>query len=205
MYPNFFFLKPGTDPLVSTIDTAVVNLVKKHQKKLIASVKNYTDQGWDGKAVHYMISMGARRKNFINQLVKQLQVYKLDGVNIDFEDLVENSYESLIAFQKQLYQTLHSKGFIVTQDVSPDNADYNVEVLQKYNDYLFLMAYDQHTEPSNPGDIAHQKWVEKQLDLFCRKVSSEKIIVCIAGYGFDWPKNGVGRSITYEQAISTAQ
>lgn len=203
--PEFFFLKPGTDSLVSTIDTAVVNLVKKHQKKLIASVKNYTDQGWDGKAVHYMISTGARRTNFINQLVKQLQVYKLDGVNIDFEDLVENSDESLIAFQKQLYQTLHSKGFIVTQDVSPDNADYNVEVLQKYNDYLFLMAYDQHTELSNPGDIAHQKWVEKQLDLFCRKVSSEKIILCIAGYGFDWPKNGVGRSITYEQAISTAQ
>lgn len=203
--PEFFFLKPGTDSLVSTIDTAVINLVKKHNKKLIASVKNYTDQGWDGDAVHYLIRTKARRTNFINQLVKQLQAYKLDGVNIDFEDLVEDSDELLVAFQKELYQTLHSKGFIVTQDVSTDNADYNVEVLQKYNDYIFLMAYDQHTELSNPGDIAHQKWVEKQLDLFCQKVSSEKIIVCIAGYGFDWPKNGAGKSITYEQAISIAQ
>ena len=117
--PEFFFLKPGTDSLVSTIDIAVVNLVKKYNKKLIASVKNYTDQGWDGNAVRYMIGTAARGTNFISQLVKQLQAHKLDDVNIDFEDLVENSDEFLNAFQKQLYQILHSKGFIVTQDVSP--------------------------------------------------------------------------------------
>lgn len=203
--PEFFFLNPGTGSLMSAIDTAVLKLVKKHKKKLIASVKNTTDQGWDGKAVHKLISSVSKRTNFIDQLVKQLETYQLDGVNIDFENLVENSDENLIAFQKQLYETLHAKGFIVTQDVSPGNADYNIDILQKYNDYLFLMAYDQHSELSNPGDIAHQRWVEKQLDFFCRRIPSEKIIVCIAGYGYDWPQNGVGKPVTYEQAISIAQ
>lgn len=205
--PEFFFLKSDSDLLISKIDTAVIRLVKKHKKKLIASVKNYSDrdQTWDGKSLHYMLSSETRRTNFIDKLLQQVLAYGLDGVNIDFEDLIENSDENLIAFQKQLYETLHANGILVTQDVSPGNADYNIHELQKYNDYLFLMAYDQHSELSSPGDIAHQRWVERHLDYFCQRVPSEKIILCMAGYGYDWPENGPGKPITYEQAVSLAQ
>ncbi len=203
--PEFFFLKPGTDSLLSVIDKPVIAMVKKHHKKLIATIKNFTAKGWDGNALHYILRSDARRTHFINQILLQLQKYQLDGINVDFEEMVEKSDEPIIAFQKQLYETLHAKGFIVTQDVTPDNEDYNIRVLQNYNDYIFLMAYDQHTELSNPGDISHQEWVEERLDKICSEIPSEKVILAIAGYGFDWPKNSVGKSVTYQQAISIAQ
>lgn len=203
--PEFFFLSPKADTLQSRIDQDVIKIVKKHHKKLIASVKNYINNNWDGNAVHGIINSPKRRTAFIHNLLFLLQKHHLDGVNIDFEELVETSDEPLIAFQKELYETLHQKGYLVTQDISPDNDDYNVKELAKYNDYIFLMAYDQHTELSNAGDISHQEWVEEKLDKICSQIPSSKVILAIAGYGFDWPEDGVGTNVTYQTAISNAQ
>lgn len=203
--PEFFFLSPNTDTLVARIDKDVIKIVKKHRKKLIASVKNYINNTWDGNAVHSIINSPERRTAFIRNLLLQLQKYRLDGVNIDFEELVETSDEPLIAFQKELYTALHQKGYLVTQDISPDNDDYNIKELAKYNDYIFLMAYDQHTELSNAGDISHQKWVEEKLDKISSQIPSSKVILAIAGYGFDWPEDGIGTNVTYQTAISNAQ
>lgn len=204
--PEFFFLSPGTDSLTTTIDKPVLNLVKKHRKLLVPTLKNYSNQaGWDGQGVHHLLSSPQRRARLINNLLQQLQKYHLDGINVDFEELTETSDEPLIQFQKELYQALHPKGLLVTQDIIPDNSDYNVKALAPYNDYLFLMAYDQHSELSNAGAISDQHWVEKHLDKICSEVPSEKVILAIAGYGFDWPLNRVGTSVTYQQAISTAR
>nr|WP_294898623.1 glycosyltransferase [uncultured Pedobacter sp.] len=203
--PEFFFIKADSDLLTAKIDYDVIKIVKKHHKKVIASVKNYINGDWNGAAVRRIIHSKANSTHFINNLTYQLKKYKLDGVNIDFEELNEQTDEYLIAFQKQLYETLHKNGLLVTQDISPDNDDYNVKELVKYNDYIFLMAYDQHTELSNPGDISHQDWVEERLDKICNEIPSSKVILAIAGYGFDWPENGVGINMTYQTAISNAQ
>lgn len=206
--PEFFFLKKGADTVYAQTDTsnlAVLKLVRQHHKKLIATVKNFIGNNWDGSAVHYIISSEKHKSAFIANLVKQMQKYHIDGINVDFEELAEKTNEPITLFQKQLYEALHSKGFIVTQDVTPNNEDYDIQALNRYNDYIFLMAYDQHTEESNAGDISHQRWVEEQLDKICRSIPSEKVILAIAGYGQDWPENNVGSPVTYQQAISTAQ
>ncbi|HEX7366535.1 MAG TPA: glycosyltransferase [Pelobium sp.] len=203
--PEFFFIKPNANDLSAKIDNDVIKIVKKHHKKLIASVKNFINGDWDGAAVRRITHSQQNSTHFINNLVYQLKRYKLDGVNIDFEELNESTDEFLIAFQKQLYQTLHKNGLLVSQDVSPDNEDYNIKELAKYNDYIFLMAYDQHTELSNAGDISHQDWVEEKLDKICNEIPASKVVLAIAGYGFDWPENGVGINMTYQTAISNAQ
>lgn len=203
--PEFFFVSPNSDTIQTRIDQDVIKIVKSHHKKILASVKNYINNGWDGKAVHRIISSKQHTQAFIDNLIFQLQKYHLDGVNVDFEELIENSDEPVIEFQKQLYTQLHQKGFLVTQDVSPDNEDYNIKELAKYNDYIFLMAYDQHTELSNAGDISHQEWVEERLDKICKEIPSSKVVLAIAGYGFDWPEDGQGVNVTYQTAISHAQ
>jgi spore germination protein YaaH len=85
-------------------------------------------------------------------------------VNIDFEDLNETTDEFTIDFQKDLSEALHKNGFILTQDVSPFNEDYNYKELSKYNDLIFLMAYDQHNMSSKAGPISSIDWVENALD-----------------------------------------
>ena len=97
------------------------------------------------------------------------------------------------------------KGFLVTQNVTPEDEQFDIVRLQHINDYLFVMAVDQHNDGSNAGDVSSQQWVEEILDDVCSKMPSEKVILTIEGGGFDWPENSVGVPVSYQRAISTAQ
>ncbi len=108
------------------------------------------------------------------------------GINIDFEELQEKKNENLVSFQKELYQKLHAKGYLVTQDMVPFSEDYNYSELSKWNDYIFLMAYDQFSESTPPGPISHQKWIEAAVDEAAKKIPVEKMILAVAGFGYDW-------------------
>lgn len=199
-----FFLVKGADTLLDKVDPQAIATINKYKKTSIAMISNFNVDHFDGEAVHLLLKNKDLQDRFIANLIKKLKHYNFQGVNVDFEELIEKTDEPLIAFQKNLYTQLHAEKLLVTQDISPDNDDYDPKILDKYNDYIFLMAYDQHTETSNPGDISHQVWVEKQLDDICSKISSEKVILGLACYGFDWPDQSVGKNITYQQAIANA-
>ncbi|MGV8877573.1 MAG: glycosyltransferase [Sphingobacteriaceae bacterium] len=203
-----FFVKPGIDTVSVNLDPRLLKLAQTHKKTILAQVSNYVDGkagGWNGEAVTRIVNNEDHRKAFIDDVLNKLHQYKLQGVNVDFEELQLDDRRNYTTFQQELYQALHAKGYLVTQDIIPDNDDYDLKELQKYNDYLFVMAYDQHSENSNAGDISNQQWVELMLDKICQVVPSEKVILALACYGYDWPENSVGTTLTYQQALSTAQ
>lgn len=205
-----FFIKPGSDTIEARIDTGLLRINKKYQKPIVVSISNYVN--YDNERGDFEIKNVARitkskllRKVFINSLIKQLKKYNLRGINLDINNLPDRNNVTYRAFQEDLYNMLHPLGFLVTQNVIPDDGNYDLKHLQRYNDYLFVMAIDQHTEESNAGDISHQHWVEEQLDRVCEIVPSEKVILTIAGGGVDWPQNSIGNAIGYTAAVSTAQ
>ncbi|WP_315818491.1 glycosyl hydrolase family 18 protein [Paraflavitalea speifideaquila] len=104
-----------------------------------------------------------------------------------------------------MYARLHPRGYLVSQEIMPHDEDFNLKVLQAYNDYMFLMAYDEHYASSVPGNISSQQWIEKVLDETARDVPSNKLVLCIAGYGYDWPTNMEGVTVTYQQALANAK
>jgi poly-beta-1,6 N-acetyl-D-glucosamine synthase len=199
-----FFLVNGADTVLDQADQQALRIIRQHKKTAIAIVSNFNKDTFDGQAVHALLTNKPLQDRFISNLIKKLTMYHFQGVNIDFEELKENSDQPLLDFQKNLFTQMHANNLLVTQDISPDNDDYNAESLEKYNDYIFLMAYDQHSELSNPGDISHEQWVEEQLDQICSKIPSEKVILALACYGYDWPEESVGKSITYQQAMANA-
>lgn len=199
-----FFIKNGADTLIDQVDEDALKLIKKNKKTAIAMVSNFSVDHFDGNAIHKLLQDKSLQNRFIDNLVKALKTYGFQGVNIDFEEIKESSDVPLAAFQRNLYEKLHAQNLIVSQDISPDNEDYNLSVLNQYNDYIFIMAYDQHSESSNAGDVSHQQWVEEQLDNICNKIPSEKVILALACYGYDWPDQDVGKTITYQEAIATA-
>jgi len=199
-----FFIKNGADTLIDQVDEDALKVIRKNKKTAIAMVSNFSVDHFDGDAIHKLLQDKNLQDRFITNLIKTLKSYGFNGVNIDFEEIKENSDQPLAAFQKNLYERLHAQNLIVSQDISPENDDYNLPVLEKYNDYVFVMAYDQHTENSNAGDVSHQQWVEEQLDKICDKISADKVILALACYGYDWPDSDVGKTITYQQAIANA-
>ena len=96
-------------------------------------------------------------------------------------------------------------GFLVTTNAWPEDEQYDLERLVQFNDYLFIMAIDEHTEDSNPGDLSNQHWVEEILDKVCTKLPSDKVILTVQGGGYDWTESSTGKGTSYQQSISYAQ
>ena len=209
--PEWFFIDPSTDTLQPSIDTAALNLMKKNNVSIVPLISNINikreDGDFDGKMLHRILRDPQKRERLIQSIARYLKQYNLQGVNIDFEEMQEKGDEPLILFQKELYTVLHSQGYLVTQDIIPANEDYNVKELSACNDYLFLMAYDEHYSTSVPGPVSSQKWIEKMLDQTVQNenIPTQKIILCIAGYGYDWPQGNAAATITYQQAIANAK
>ena len=205
-----FSIVPKRDTLVANIDTGLINLNKKYKKPVLISLSNYVNEnnakgGYDSKDVERIIKNKPLRVAFINNIAKQLAHFKFQGINLDFDDIKDRNSKNYIAFENDLYSILHAAGFLVTQNVIPDDEQFNLERLQHVNDYLFVMAIDQHNESSNAGDLSNQHWVEKILDEVCTKIPSEKVILTVAGGAIDWPETSIGAAIGYPQAISIAQ
>lgn len=209
VFPEWFFIDPKSLRLAPQIDTAALNLMKQHGVAVVPLINNINLQKgegeFDGELLHRILRDPKKQDQLIHDIVSILEQNRLQGINIDFEELKEESDEQLIQFQQKLAANLHAKHLIVTQDIMPSNEDFNLKELGKYNDYLILMAYDEHYSTSVPGAVSSQKWIEKILDDAASKVDPSKIILGIAGYGYDWPEGEEAETVTYQQAISKAK
>ena len=200
-----FFFDPKTGGLINKTDTTALNIVKKYHKKPIAQITNFIGGSPNADVVKQILFDQQLQTRFISNLLQQTKSLGFAGINIDFEDLNLKDPQMFTLFMQNIYTVFHKNGLLVSQDISPENDDFKVEELQKYNDYLVLMAYDQHEIGSNAGDISHQDWVEEQLDNMCKKANPDKVILALACYGYDWPENKTGTSLSYENALITAQ
>ena len=192
-----FTVTPNADTITAKIDTGLTNLNRKYKKPVLISVNNYVNYdalhgGFDTKDIYRIIKSKALRTTFINSVAVQLAKYRFQGINLELDNIKDRNDPDFVALEKEFYEILHPQGYLVTDNVIPDDEQYDITKLQHYNDYLFVMAIDEHTEDSNPGDLSNQRWVEEILDDVCSKIPSEKIILTVQGGVMTGPKTAPG-------------
>ena len=224
IFPEWFFIDTNNNVRLQTrIDSAGLAQMRQQHIRIMPMLTNFNSSkknkegkpaaDFDGSLVHTILNDTIKQRKFIQQVIDTLEFYQCQGINVDFEELYEPSTKPLTRFQKNLYNALHAKHLVVTQDVSAMNDDYDFEQLSGYNDYVILMAYDQYNNTSGAGPICDQKWVEDALDQAAKKMDSRKIILGLAGYGYDWAswtnKDGETETEvtdrTYAEAIDRAK
>lgn len=208
VFPEWLFIDPRTDTLQVKIDSSALAVMQSTKIKILPLVNNINDElgegSFDGNILHRILHNPAKKERLISDLLKVVETYHFQGINIDFEEFKENSDEPIIAFQKELADKFHAKGLLVTQDVMAGNSDFNYSKLAAHNDYMILMAYDEHYSTSIPGAVGSQQWIEKMLDQAAADIPSDKIILGVAGYGYDWPNGAEATTVTYQQALANA-
>jgi cellulose synthase/poly-beta-1,6-N-acetylglucosamine synthase-like glycosyltransferase/spore germination protein YaaH/peptidoglycan/xylan/chitin deacetylase (PgdA/CDA1 family) len=208
IFPEWFFIDTVTHKLQTRIDSAGLALMQQKKLRILPIVSNFNSsrRDFDGKLLHYILKDTVTRNNFIKQISDTLSYYHLAGINVDFEELTEKTNEPLTGFQKKLYETLHAKGLLVTQDVEPKNNDYDYSKLSDYNDYIILMAYDEYNGSTGPGPISAQKWIEDAVSWTADRIDPSKIILGVAGFGYSWSDGKIDPlPLTYNEAINKAK
>jgi cellulose synthase/poly-beta-1,6-N-acetylglucosamine synthase-like glycosyltransferase/spore germination protein YaaH/peptidoglycan/xylan/chitin deacetylase (PgdA/CDA1 family) len=207
VFPEWIFINPKNDSLETRIDQRALRIMQDSTITVLPIFSNHYFDDFDHKAVMRIIHSKKETQKVITQLVTILKKYNFRGVNVDLENVAEKTNEPLTEFQRQLYEKLHAAGFLVTMDVPVFDDDYDYGQLARYNDYLVIMAYDQHDESSGPGNISDQHWIEGAIaDVAKKGVPAKKMIMGLAGYGgYDWPLGAEGSDLTYQEALSVAK
>ncbi|MEO5782720.1 MAG: polysaccharide deacetylase family protein, partial [Ginsengibacter sp.] len=207
IFPEWFFIDPITLRIQTRIDSAGLALMRLKNLRIMPMLSNFNSslKNFDGNLLHKILADTLVRNKLIQQVIDTLTHYNFSGINVDFEELVEKTSEPLTSFQKKLYESLHAHGMRVTMDVEPKNNDYDYKKLSDYNDYVILMAYDQSNNQSGPGPVSAQKWIEDALDWTASRIQSDKIILGLGGFGYDWANGKQDSAFTYNQAINKAK
>jgi hypothetical protein len=89
IFPEWFFIDTATYKLQTRIDSAGLAVMRKKQLGIMPIFSNFhTGKDFDGKLLHVILNDSIKRTAIIKQLVDTLNFYRLQGINIYFEELI---------------------------------------------------------------------------------------------------------------------
>lgn len=135
------------------------------------------------------------REKLINSILAAVEMYNLDGINLDFENMYESDKDAYTRLVIELAPRLKELGKVLSVDATaPDGSPdwslcFNRNVIGDVADYIIFMAYDQHNNSSSEaGTVAGYDWVEANIKKFLGQegVKPEKIILAMPFYTRLW-------------------
>ncbi len=83
---------------------------------------------------------------------------------------------------------------------------YRMAALAEAADTIKLMTYDQHGPTwSGPGPIGALGWQRRRSRRRCASYRPARLDLGVAGYGYTWPEQGTGRSLTVRTGAPAAR
>lgn len=206
--PTLFSLANEKGDLEDRGSLSYSNWAHKNGYKLWALVDNKFDSAMTNK----LLNDSSARAKFINSLISAAKKNKLDGLNIDFENMYTKDKNMFTQFMGELSKQTKANGLVLSVDVSTIVANSNWSesfdraALSKVVDYVALMAYDQHWEGSPvSGSVAQLVWVEQSLKQVLKEVPNEKLLLAVPFYTRLWKEtyvNGSSNPVVSSTAIS---
>lgn len=196
------------DPLVLDIDEQALNYVQqqKPDTPILPLVQNYKNEQWNSDILVKSVQSEAARQKLISSLLDVIAKYKFGGLTIDIEEVPEGSQQNLYLFMSELHDALQQRNLKLAQAVPFDNPDWNYKAYANVNDYLMLMAYDQHWSTGEAGPVAGQDWYDSILKKRMDELSPAKTIVCFGNYGYNWANDHTeAETVTFQESLIDAR
>lgn len=186
--PTWFSLKE--DGIVANIaDMRYVNWAHERGYQVWALFSNSFDPGLTNK----MLTDSRLRNKVIKQILSYVDLYELDGINLDFENVNLQDKDLFVQFVRELTPLLHEKNLTVSLDLTFHSLSENWSMfydrarLGQVVDYMVVMGYDQYPAGSTvAGPVSAIPWVESGIQDLLEEVPSDKIILGVPLYTRMW-------------------
>lgn len=182
-----------------TDDPAMLRIAAQQGVEVIPMLDNVDHGAFQWPRLKTLLSNPAAQKALAVHLRQYLTAQHFAGVNLDLEPpygaIPQSETKTATRLLRQgmpkLTETIRAElapaHLLVTQDVPPDDPNFDYAKLSEANDLVVVMFYDQHTQDDDPGPIAGQRWVEAQADKVLGPMDPSKVIIGLANYAYDWP------------------
>ncbi len=183
--PTWFALSDTSGNIASLANSSYVTTAHESGVEVWAVVSNLT---YDVDTTE-VLTHTTLREHLESQIIAAAIEYKLDGINVDFEDLSSEVDDSYIQFIRELSILCRNNGIVLSVDTTPTlstTAFYNREEMGTVADYVVLMAYDEHYSGSEVGSVASISWTEESVATLLNEVPAEKLILGVPYYTRLW-------------------
>jgi spore germination protein len=197
----------------------VVRIGHRHNVKMLATVHNLLyDEGVElaKQVIHELVSSPQNRTAFALNLVRLVERYGLDGVDIDIEDVLEEDRERLTLLYREIGRIFDERGYFFSTAVPSKTGPEDPSVFAKPFDYpnlhqptdqFVIMLYNEHGWPgSGPGPVVSIGRMEKVLRYAMTVMPKEKIVAAVSVFGFDFNlQTGRAAYASFDRAMALAK
>jgi len=155
---------------------------------------------FDPELTNQTFSKYETRKYMIKQLLYFSEIYELDGINIDIENVNLEDGPYITQFVREAMPYFHEAGLTVSMDVTFLSTSgnwsmfYEREKLAELVDYIMVMAYDQHPGSSKvAGSVASIPWVESNLQRILEVIPNDMLVLGVPLYTRLWQTDETGK------------
>ncbi len=193
------------DPLMVPHNKDVLDIARSNNLNIVPVFSNAQMSDFDAKRVHIFLTHPEIQDRIIFQLRQWVLANHFQGINVDFENLLEEDNALYVPFLQRLKAAFAPYQLVVSADLEPSRP-INWRAVSSVCDFIVVMAYDEHGERSKPGPIASIAWYRTVLERATRNIPREKLVIGLANYAYDWME---GRDwadpLTYQGALITAE
>lgn len=183
--PTWFSLSDNQGNYTSIASKEYIEKAHKKNIQVWALIDNFNKN----ISTLEILSSTKSRQNLINNLIKDAKNLGLDGINIDFETLKQETGKHYIQFIRELSIETRKNNIILSID-NPNyasfNTFYNRAKQAEVADYIINMGYDEHFAGGEKGSVASLNFVKEGIDGSLTEVPKEKFINAIPVYTRVW-------------------
>ena len=158
------------------------------------------------------------RQMLVQEISRMIELKGYRGVDLDFEYVLPQDTETYVHFVRELSTALNPMGYVVFVALAPKNSSDQQGTLYEGHDYAgmgwaanaaLVMTYEWGYAYGPPMAVAPIQNVRRVLDYAVTQIDSNKILLGIPNYGYDWPLPYVkgstkARSISNVEAVQLA-
>lgn len=200
--PTWFSITDNSGQISSIASAQYVEKAKELGLEVWALVDDFNQE----VNMLELLSSTTARDNLSNALLEAALEYKLNGINIDFENISKDAGKHYIQFLRELSVKCRNNGIVLSVDSyvpTAYTAHYDREEQGKIVDYVVVMAYDEHYAGSEvAGPVASLSFVRDAVNNILTMVPKEKTIIAIPFYTRLW-KEAEDGTVTSESLSMT--
>jgi spore germination protein len=199
---------PTTKKFPGAEDVKIINYAHAQNIKIIPTIRDNADS-----TQSKVIDNPSLRKQHIENIVNLTVAMNYDGIDIDYENFDASDRDDFSTFMSELSLALHANNKLLnvcvaakTSEPDPGGSTRSQDwtALSSCCDSIRVMCYDYHWRKSAAGPVAPKPWVERVIKFARSSIPKEKMVLGLPSYGYDWPKDEAGASITWTSSIKTA-
>jgi spore germination protein YaaH len=200
--PTWFRLGENPGDVENYVDTRYVRWAHSKGYKVWALFSN----SFELKRTRAVLRDSDLRDKVISQILMYAEMYSLDGLNLDFENVYQDDGPYLTQFVREITPFLHEMGLSVSIDTTVRSLSptwslcYERRRLAEVVDYVMLMAYDQYSAGSKvAGPNASFPWTKSCIETTLQEVPAQKLVLGVPFYMRLWKETGDGDEVKVTQ------